>query len=174
MRFMRRCGLMLALIGTLAVPTTAATAGVPPPSPEEIRRYRAAAWGWQRLMGIPLTPNISRRATEDLAAFRTRALNVWKARAERAWNRGKRPPHLGEWRCIHRHEGPWRDPDAPYFGGLQMDLTFQRTYGLRRLREKGTADRWTRLEQMWTAERALRAGRGFWPWPVAARRCGLL
>jgi hypothetical protein len=27
---------------------------------------------------------------------------------------------------------------------------------------------------MWIAERALRAGRGFYPWPLAARRCGLI
>jgi hypothetical protein len=55
-----------------------------------------------------------------------------------------------------------------------MDITFQRRYGKYLLRRKGTADRWTRLEQMWTAEKALRAGRGFYPWPVAASRCGLI
>jgi hypothetical protein len=27
---------------------------------------------------------------------------------------------------------------------------------------------------LWTAEKALRAGRGFYPWPVSASRCGLI
>jgi hypothetical protein len=27
---------------------------------------------------------------------------------------------------------------------------------------------------MWVAERALRAGRGFYPWPNTARMCGLI
>src|ERR687886_629540 len=49
------------------------------------------------------------------------------------------------------------DPYAPYYGGLQMDIGFQRAYGARLLVRKGTADHWTPLEQMWVAERALRA-----------------
>jgi hypothetical protein len=55
-----------------------------------------------------------------------------------------------------------------------MDLSFQRTYGPYLLRKKGTADRWTPLEQMWVAEKAHRAGRGFYPWPTTARLCGLI
>ena len=30
------------------------------------------------------------------------------------------------------------------------------------------------IRERWTAEKALRAGRGFYPWPVAANRCGLI
>ena len=84
------------------------------------------------------------------------------------------PPHLSAWTCIHRYEGAWTDTGAPYYGGLQMDLGFQRTYGAALLARKGTADHWTPLEQMWTAEKAFRSGRGFWPWPNTARYCGLL
>ena len=73
-----------------------------------------------------------------------------------------------------RHEGAWNDPNAPYYGGLQMDLSFQRTYGPRLLRRKGTADHWTPVEQMWVAERAHRSGRGYYPWPNTARYCGLI
>jgi len=98
----------------------------------------------------------------------------WKAGASRARTRAEHPPHGAAWLCIHRYEGPWTDPDAPYYGGLQMDLTFQRMYGWRLLRRDGTANRWSPLEQMWVAERAIRAGRGFHPWPVSARRCGLI
>ncbi len=55
-----------------------------------------------------------------------------------------------------------------------MDISFQRHYAPRVLRTKGTADRWSPLEQMWVAERAYRSGRGFYPWPNTARYCGLI
>lgn len=84
------------------------------------------------------------------------------------------PPHESAWRCIHRYEGAWNDPNAPYWGGLQMDLGFQKSYGGWLLARKGTADHWTPLEQMWVAERAHRSGRGFYPWPNTARYCGLI
>jgi hypothetical protein len=84
------------------------------------------------------------------------------------------PPHARAWACIHRYEAAWTDPNPPYYGGLQMDLGFQRTYGGGLFARKGTADHWTALEQMWVAEKALRAGRGFYPWPNTARVCGLL
>jgi hypothetical protein len=84
------------------------------------------------------------------------------------------PPHKRQWLCIHRFEGSWRDSGWPQWGGLQMDMPFQRTYGLYLLRTKGTADHWAPLEQMWTAEKAFRSGRGFYPWPNTARMCGLI
>ena len=83
-------------------------------------------------------------------------------------------PHLREWTCIHSHEAPtWRIADAPYYGGLQMDLSFQRAYGAVYLRTEGTANNWSPAQQMLAAERAWRA-RGFTPWPNTARMCGLL
>jgi hypothetical protein len=130
---------------------------------------------WRALMGHP-RPFLRRRETPfaSLLAKRTWLARRWHAKATRARVLARRPPHLTQWRCIHRYEGPWHDPGAPYYGGLQMDILFQRTYGRRLLRREGTANRWSPLEQMWVAERALRAGRGFHPWPVAARRCGLI
>jgi hypothetical protein len=85
-----------------------------------------------------------------------------------------RPPHYAQWMCIHKGEGAWNDPNAPYYGGLQMDMSFQRAYGWDLLMRKGTADNWTPLEQMWVAEKAYASGRGFYPWPTTARRCGLI
>jgi hypothetical protein len=84
------------------------------------------------------------------------------------------PPHLSAWLCIHRYEGNWTDPNSPYYGGLQMDYSFQRSYGGALLNSKGTADHWTPLEQMWVAERAYSSGRGFYPWPNTARFCNLI
>jgi hypothetical protein len=75
--------------------------------------------------------------------------------------------------CIHRYEGGWRLIDGPYYGGLQMNIEFQHTYGPELLVRKGTANRWTPLEQIWVAERAYRE-LGYRPWPNTARMCGLL
>ena len=111
---------------------------------------------------------------DSLVRYRLWFRDAWRLRAVRARYRAHHPPHLSEWLCIHRGEGSWRDPDSPYFGGLQMDISFQRTYGPGLLRREGTADHWARYEQMWIAERALRAGRGFYPWPLTARSCGLI
>jgi hypothetical protein len=84
-----------------------------------------------------------------------------------------RPPHFQQWLCIHRYEGSWvANTGNGYYGGLQMDYGFMRSYGARLLRFKGTADHWTPLEQMWVAEHAWRT-RGFSPWPTSGRMCGL-
>ena len=84
------------------------------------------------------------------------------------------PPHKSQWLCIHRYEGSWKDAGSPYYGGLQMDLAFQRHYGGYLLARKGTAEHWSPLEQMWVAEHAYRSGRGYYPWPHTARACGLI
>jgi hypothetical protein len=82
-------------------------------------------------------------------------------------------PHLHAWLCIHSHEAPnWTIANAPYYGGLQMDVGFQQTYGSAYFRTRGTANHWTPAQQMIAAERAWRV-RGFSPWPNTARMCGL-
>jgi hypothetical protein len=144
-----------------------------------IKTHRTATWRWQKLMGAQLTPSdySERRATN--VRYLDWLESLWKRRAHRARRRASRPPHLSAWLCIHRYErhaaqGWSTRTGNGYYGGLQMDLGFQRRYARDLLRRKGTADRWTRLEQMWVAERAHRAGRGFWPWPNTARACGLI
>jgi len=134
-----------------------------------IDRYRHRIWHWQRVMGRRVTRTLQEAPTDPLARIR-----VWKQIAARTQAVAQHPPHARAWACIHRFEGSWTDPNAPYYGGLQMDLGFQRTYGRYLLARKGTANHWTPLEQMWVAERALRAGRGFYPWPNTARYCGLI
>ena len=96
-------------------------------------------------------------------------------RAVGVWHRVVHVPHKAQWLCIHHGEGAWNDDTGNgYYGGLQMDLTFQRTYGAFLLRTKGTANHWSPYEQMWVAERAYESGRGFYPWPNTARACGLI
>jgi hypothetical protein len=140
---------------------------------QRIAAHRDETWRWQRVMHRPRTPYRDSVRRIRSVAYGKWALHVWRRRAVAAKRRALNPPHKRAWLCIHRHEGRWNDPNGPYYGGLQMDLEFQATYGRELLRRKGTADRWTPLEQMWVAERAYRS-RGFWPWPNTARYCGLL
>jgi hypothetical protein len=178
---------MLACVVTLVGPLVAAAEDTTDPSatlsddaqPEQqlthaqlqrmLDRYRHRTWHWQRIMGRPLTLTLKHPPQDPL-----RRIAVWKRIAASTKSIAQHPPHLRDWSCIHRFEGAWTDPNAPYYGGLQMDLGFQRRYGRRLLARKGTADHWTPLEQMWVAERALRSGRGFYPWPNTARYCGLI
>ena len=141
---------------------------------KKIKRQQRATWRWQRLMGVRRTPNLGRYLRTRDPEYRRFVLYQWRRRALRAKRRAMNPPHEYAWRCLQRHEGAWNDPHAPYYGGLQMDISFQRAYGSELLRRKGTADKWTPLEQMWVAERAYRSGRGFYPWPNTARACGLI
>ena len=103
-----------------------------------------AVRAWQRVMGRPLT-----RELEDPPADPARRLEAWRALAATTRRRAQNPPHKLAWLCIHRFEGAWHDPNAPYYGGLQMDVQFQRTYAPVLFRLKGTADHWTPLEQIW-------------------------
>ena len=138
-----------------------------------ITAHRDETWRWQRVMHRPRTPfSNSARKVESLA-YRRWVLGLWKHRATVAkpGRSSRRTGRSGSVSIATKGRGP--TPDAPYYGGLQMDVEFQRTYGIELYRAKGTADHWTPLEQMWVAERAYQT-RGFWPWPNTARYCGLL
>jgi hypothetical protein len=139
----------------------------------QIRTYQQTTWHWERLMGVALSPTTG-EPLEALGLDGARAaLGRWHRLAAAARRQAEHPPHLSAFLCIHRFEGSWTDSGAPFWGGLQMNYGFQATYGGWLLRTKGTADHWTPLEQIWTAEKAVRS-RGFWPWPNTARYCGLL
>jgi hypothetical protein len=168
-------GFALAGLSTADVARTAGTRFDPGTEVvRKIKRYQRVTWRWQRLMGVPRTPNRKRYLRTRARDYRLFILHQWRHRAIRAKRRGHNPPHEQAWRCLQRHEGTWRDPHDPYWGGLQMDRTFMRQYAPRHLLRRGWANTWTPVEQMWVAERALRAGRGFYPWPNTARMCGLI
>jgi hypothetical protein len=162
----------------LTGPRQAAAKGnsVPPDAAvvKRIHHYQRVTWRWQTVMGVRRTPTSRAAETDPSLKFKLWVRNLWHRRANRARRLAAHPPHRSGWLCIHRHEGAWNDPNPPYYGGLQMDLGFQRTYGRHLLRRKGTANHWTPLEQMWVAERAHRSGRGYYPWPNTARYCGLI
>lgn len=78
--------------------------------------------------------------------------------------------------CIHSHEGAWNaNTGNGYYGGMQMDYSFQSTYGSDMLRKYGgMAHLWSPSDQLLVSWRAYKSGRGFYPWPNTARMCGLI
>ena len=136
-------------------------------NPKLVQNLRSTTWRWEALIGLRLSHSAAPLSSE-------RALGFWQARAKRVRRIAGRPPHRNAWLCIHRFEGSWGDPGDPYWGGLQMNRSFMRSYATRDLLRRGWANRWTPLEQMWVAERAHRSGRGFFPWPNTAHYCNLI
>jgi hypothetical protein len=132
-----------------------------------VRRLRSTTWRWQSVIGV--------RHTSSAAPLQSPgALRYWRGQVRHVSWLAAHPPHKSGWLCIHHFEGSWSDSGDPYWGGLQMDRGFMRTYAPSSLLRKGWANRWTPLEQMWVAERAHRSGRGYGPWPNTAHYCGLL
>ena len=137
-----------------------------------IRHARAGTRRWRTVvLGRPPGDNSRSLAAHSVAGLRQIALR-WRHREHAAWWRANHPPDLQGWLCIHHYEGSWTDGGSPYWGGLQMDLSFQAHYGSWLLRHKGTADHWSPLEQIWVAVRASHT-RGFSPWPNTASYCGM-
>lgn len=106
---------------------------------------------------------------ERVAKAQDRVSKCYPAVARRQFDR------LPDWLVaafdrIHTCEGSWKDPNAPYYGGLQMDWDFMRSYGRKALRwYGGPANLWPRYVQIRVAARAYYAGRGFGPWPTCKR-----
>ena len=139
-----------------------------------IHSVRNETWRWQSVMSAPQSRYAASAERSPSLAYRRSVLELWTHRVAQVRYTAQHLPRLKDWLCIHRYEGAWNDPNAPYYGGLQMDMSFQQAYGAALLRSKGTADHWSPLEQIWVAERAFRSGRGFYPWPNTARSCGLI
>ena len=139
--------------------------------------YRSSTWRRQDdRLARRTHSNYSERRTRSCAYTRWLARRWYlRARAERTLHKSWFSAMYAKWRCIHRGEGAWdEDNGNGYYGGLQMDLSFQRSYGGEFYRRFGTADKWPVRAQLIAAERAYQSGRGFYPWPQTARACGLL
>jgi hypothetical protein len=150
----------------------------------QLRRAHGRAARLAVALGMtrPAPPRVpSTAAGRRREAARWHAIADWlDARSERL-RPAERPlrdrvPYYDEFMCIAGHESGARwdvSTGNGYYGGLQMDRSFQRTYAPGLYRSKGTADNWTAEEQIRAAARAV-AARGFTPWPNTARMCGLL
>jgi len=125
--------------------------------------------------------HITRRFASAEAPTAPATLRLWQRRgASAALVLTEHEPAVPAWLhdsflCIHRFEGAWdSNTGNGYYGGLQMDLSFQGRYGPEFLARWGTADNWPAWAQLLAGARAYQAGRGFTPWPNTAHFCGLL
>lgn len=111
------------------------------------------------------------RAAAEAAADAARRKAA--ARAARSAPRAA-PSGAGVWDRLAACEsgGRWNiNTGNGYYGGLQMDMSFWRSYG------GGVAarpDLASREQQIAAATRARDGGRGYHPWPKCARRLGLI
>jgi hypothetical protein len=187
------CGLLLALAGiSSAVAAAAGGQGQTEPTAQQqsattraqadarsvaywsgvARRAQAATKHWLTIVrGRPPRQSLGLHKSASPQAVRHLA-QLWHQRAVKAFRVAHHPPRLRAWNCIHHYEGSWSDPNAPYWGGLQMDYSFQAAYGAWLLKHKGTANHWAPLAQIWTGVRAWRV-RGFEPWAGTAHVCGV-
>ncbi len=138
-----------------------------------LRRDRAVDRAWK--LGIILTPHRRERDTVDVPALEAMEAR-WHRRAHRyrAELRRRRPAYEAL-ACIHSYEGSWwaYSPAGPYYGGYQMDPTFEQHYGADYVAIWGNADSWPVPMQTAAAYRATLEV-GFTPWPNSAAACGLL
>jgi Transglycosylase-like domain len=146
-----------------------------------VRYYRRVTWKFQN----KLDATITRAALSEFPScnYAKWAAELWRDRSSQ-WNKRwvhylkNRPTikYLSQWICIHNHEGAWNaNTGNGYYGGLQMDITFQNAYGRDMIRKYGGyAHTWSPRDQMIVAERAHDSGRGFGPWPNTGRMCGVL
>jgi hypothetical protein len=128
--------------------------------------------------------HVSRSFASARAGSGSATLRLWQARSavaalavsEHGVARPEIPTGLlNDFMCIHHFEGAWTSNTGNgYYGGLQMDVSFQTRYASDFMSRWGTADNWPAWAQVEAAVRAFQSGRGFAPWPNTARFCGLL
>jgi hypothetical protein len=166
---------------------------VPLPARPGLRAAIPARLRYSRVLTLRLRRIYPGKVTRAFASARGRdarsTLRLWQQRGAKATldvaRHGPvspeiRHPAIPAWLeqgllCIHRYEGAWTSNTGNgYYGGLQMDLAFQRLYGGEFLTRFGTADAWPSWAQLEAAGRAYASGRGFSPWPNTARACGLV
>lgn len=139
-----------------------------------IEFWRGATWKWQSQHDEKLS--LTQHDENKTVSCR---YGGWVARMWRERARSEKRKFIlwfkttyAKWDCIHRHEAAWNGDDNPtYDGGLQMDYSFQMTYGKEFHDRWGSADNWPVWAQILTAERAFRT-RGYYPWPTR-KYCGL-
>jgi hypothetical protein len=137
------------------------------------RRAHAVRRAWK--LGAILHPVHRERYTVSVSRLE-RMDARWHRHAQRYKQRLiKRAPVYAALACIHSYEGSWDaySPAGPYYGGYQMDPTFEATYGPEYLRLWGDASSWPPVMQRAAAYRATRVA-GYTPWPNSAALCGLL
>lgn len=188
LRFITLIGLMVSAI-VLVSPAQAqmrsvrlACQGRPVPVLCDIHQHRNAVWHYETLLGQSHTPYgwTAERAGSSPAYrlwVRQRWYHrhlTWRVRYLHAMSRPWSAAWYADIMCIHGGEGAWNDETGNgYHGGLQMDGSFETTYGPEFYARWGNAGNWPPIDQIIAAWRAYSSGRGFTPWPNTGAACGL-
>jgi hypothetical protein len=167
---------LVILLAACSQPAQQVEASAPPASPQHVAAVKTRTVSTQ-LERLAEHHNVERWYAE----VNRQALAAWvKATQQRrvVAVRKKAPlpgtPH-GVWDQIQKCECPpgWHcNTGNGYFGGLQMDMTFWRSYGGPQFAPR--PDLASREQQIVVAERARDSGRGYRPWPTCAKRLGLI
>jgi hypothetical protein len=134
-------------------------------------KARAKTYKYERAMGQHPHPHpglsLWRRTFDGRRHFR----DLWRHRARDAVHAFR--VKTAGLRCIHHWEGPWNaNTGNGYYGGLQMDVAFQSSWGHYILNHEGTANRWAPFDQIRVALKAVRSI-GYGPWPNTRKMCGI-
>lgn len=126
------------------------------------------AWRWQKVL-----EHRARKAAER----RVNALRAHNRRLQRELAAsGPSWGWLAAADCIYREErgadGWETNTGNGYYGGLQADRSFQRTYGGTYYSRWGTANNWPWWAQLHMGFNGW-AARGWQPWPNTSKECGL-
>ena len=89
-----------------------------------IHAKRDETWRWQDVMSASHVRYGGYAERSHNLRYTKSVLALWKNRAWQVRRQAQNPPRLRDWMCIHRYEGSWNDPNGPYYGGLQMDMSF--------------------------------------------------
>jgi hypothetical protein len=138
-----------------------------------LRRHHAVRRAWK--LGIILQPKRRERYTVDVPTLEAMGAR-WHRRSHHYKLRLiRRAPVYAALACIHSYEGSWTaySPAGPYYGGYQMDPSFETTYGPDYVELWGDASSWPAAMQTAAAYKATRTV-GYTPWPSSAAACGLL
>ncbi len=143
----------------------------------EIRWTRRHALRKARRAALPLPRHGHAERHAVTRADLAEILQRWERRLEhyrRAY--AHRRPIIDGLKCIHTYEGAWdsvSETVPTYYGGLQMDASFEEAYGADVLAYRGGhANEWPRHDQLMVGVRGYEV-RGYTPWPTAAAACGL-
>ena len=135
--------------------------------------YRARYAHWKVRAGAHPPRRFVAATPPRVCAHVRRDAERWRARSRRARREAEQLFALlyERFECVHEHEGAWdANTGNGYFGGLQMDATFELSYGSEYVDRWGHAHRWPVAIQLVVAERARRV-RGWAPWPTHALYC---
>ena len=125
-------------------------------------------------MGVPRVQTEGRLLTEMSMTDVERAVRLWERRAAAARRLAAASAARGGVSLHPPLRGQLdRTAAGPTTAACRWTSASRRRTRPWLVRAKGTADHWTPLEQIWTAEKAAKS-RGFWPWPNTARYCGLI